>query len=210
MGTYDTDKMEPGKILTCAKSELSNLTWYDEFHKNAGVKYLNDLGMDINYNKHYAHGIEFRILDALPMSDLEEVLRFIVYLADFSLEYKLENPLKSSLWHRIALKCVHDGKGYYMDVPDQNELFKVFKINHTSKEPLSAVEILDIIKSKLKAKYKDAQCARLMINEDHTSIEENTVITTSPTIAPISNTTDANLFVITLPPIKEVLNQLNH
>jgi hypothetical protein len=203
MGTYDTDKMEPGKILTCPKSELSNLTWYDEFHKNAGVKYLNDLGMDINYNKHYAHGIEFRILDALPISDLEDILRFIVYLADFSLEYKIENPLKSALWHRVALKCVHDGKGYYMDVPDQNELFKVFKINHISKEPLTAVEMLDIIKSKLKAKYKDAQCARLMINDDHTPIEENTVITKSPPIAPIPNTTDATLFVVTLPPIKE-------
>jgi hypothetical protein len=195
MGTYDTDKMEPGKILTQPKSELSNLGWYDEFHKTAGVKYLNDLGMDINYNKHYAHGIEFRILDALPTSDLTDVLNLVVYLADFSLANQIENPTKSALWHRIALNCVRDGKGYYVDVSDQNELYKTFKVNRVSKEPLPASEILDIITSNLRAKYKDGLCVRLMI--DGKPYEEPSI--TSTTIIP----PPSNVFVLTLPPIKE-------
>jgi hypothetical protein len=196
MGTYDTDKMEPGKILTQPKSELSNLGWYDEFHKAAGVKYLNDLGMDINYNKHYAHGIEFRILDALPISDLDTILKIIVYLADFSLEHKIENPTKSPLWHQLALNCVRDGKGYYVDVSDQNELYKIFKLNHASKEPLPASEILDIITSKLRAKYKDGLCVRLMI--DGKPYESPTLITNS-----VSTTPNNNVFVLSLIPIKE-------
>lgn len=193
LGTYDTDKMEKGKILTRHKSELSNkLSWYDEFHKRVSLKYLDELGMDINFNKHFAHGIEFRILDALPIRDLEEVLKFIIYLADFSLENNVSNPINTSLWNRLALNCVHDGKGYYMDVSDQNELFKIFKINYISKEPLQAVDILDILINSLKIKYKDGLCVSLMINCDNSIL--NPVHTQQHLLT---------LFVLTLPTIKE-------
>ena len=58
-------------------------------------KYLDELGLDINFNKHYAHGIEFRILESIPYGQLEDVLKTIVYLADFSLENDVPNPTKN-------------------------------------------------------------------------------------------------------------------
>lgn len=193
LGTYDTDKMEQGKILTRNKSQISsNLSWYDEFHKKVSLKYLDELGMDINFNKHFAHGIEFRILDALPVSDLEKVLTFIVYLADFSLENTLSNPMNNALWHKLALNCVHNGKGYYIDVSDQNELFKVFKVNYSSKEPLLAIDILDILINSVKIKYKDGLCVRLMINGDNSALKPVHI----PQPLPDS-------FILKLPTIKE-------
>jgi hypothetical protein len=188
LGTYDTDKMEQGKILTRDKSQIENLTWYEEFHKHVSFKYLDELGMDINFNKHFAHGIEFRILDALPISDLEEILKLVVYLSDFSLENTVCNPTKTSLWNKLAFNCVHNGKGYYIDVPDQHELLKVFKIDHSSKEPLPASEILNILTNHLKIKYKDGLCTRLMIKEDISALP-----TATPTPLPISD-----LFIINL------------
>ena len=47
-------------------------------------KLLDDLGMDINFNKHFCHGLEFRIFDSIPINDIKEILTLLVYLADFS------------------------------------------------------------------------------------------------------------------------------
>jgi hypothetical protein len=164
LGTFDTDKMEVGKILTKERSKLSDLEWYDEFHKIADYKYLKELGMDINFNKHFCHGIEFRILESIPIDDLTDILHLLVYLADFSLDTNMENPKKSNLWNRIALECVHNGKGYYMDVTDQNELYKIFNITELAKEPLAVCEVLQLISNNLHNVYKSGKCARCMIN----------------------------------------------
>ena len=101
--------------------------------------------MDLNFNKHYCHGLELRLLDSIPTNDIKDILHTLVYLADFSLINEVENPKQSKVWHRIAENCVHNGKGYFMDVTDQNELYKLFKIEHWAKEPLSVVEVYDLI-----------------------------------------------------------------
>jgi|688.fasta_scaffold75444_3 hypothetical protein len=164
LGTFDTDKMEVGKILTRGRNELTDLNWYEEFHKVADYKYLNELGMDINFNKHFCHGIEFRILESIPIEDLSDILHFLVYLADFSLEISIDNPRKSDLWQKIALECVHNGRGYFMDVSDQNELYKTFNILELAKEPLAVCEVLHLISNELHNKYKNGNCAKCMIN----------------------------------------------
>jgi hypothetical protein len=162
LGTYNTDKMPTGKILTAPKKELENIEWYDSFHKNVDYKYLDELGLDINFNKHYAHGIEFRILESIPYGQLEDVLKTIVYLADFSLENDVPNPTKNKIWHTIAENCVHNGKGYHMDVQEQNELFRIFQISQFPKEPIRADEVYDIIAQHL-TKYRDNICSKCMI-----------------------------------------------
>jgi hypothetical protein len=164
LGTFDTDKMEIGKILTRPRSEMTNLDWYEEFHKVADYKYLNELGMDINFNKHFCHGIEFRILESIPIDDLSNIMHLLVYLCDFSLEIILENPIKSQLWHKLALECVHNGKGYCMDVSDQNELYKIFNMVELAKEPLAVCEVLHLISNDLHNKYKNSKCAKCMID----------------------------------------------
>ena len=163
LGTFDTDKMPIGKILTQKRELLENLDWYESFHKNTDYKFLDELGLDINFNKHYCHGLEFRILDSLPINELEDIITLIVYLADLSLDIELQNPLKTKLWHRITENCVQNGRGYLMDVSDQNELFNLFNVVHISKEPLPTSDILSIITSQLAVIYKDGICVRYMI-----------------------------------------------
>jgi hypothetical protein len=193
LGTYDTDKMEVGKILTTSRDKLSDIDWYEEFHKKVDYKFLNELGMDLNFNKHYCHGLELRLLDSIPTNDIKDILHTLVYLADFSLSNEIENPKKSKLWHRIAENCVHNGKGYFIDVTDQNELYKLFKIEHWAKEPLSVAEVYDLISIHLSREFENSECAKYMIQG---IMEEKPIVITDisdihpiiePVIAPITN-----------------------
>jgi hypothetical protein len=195
LGTYDTDTMPQGKILTVKRDTLQDIDWYESLHKKVDYKFLNDLGMDLNFNKHFCHGLEFRILESLPISDLNEILRLIVHLADFSLNNEVTNPKKSKLWHRIAENCVHNGKGYFMDVPDQNELFQLFNLMHLSKEPVQATDVLELISQHLYETYKNGVCVNYMINGKKVNNENNPVneIVLKPTIR--------------LSPIKEFVNE---
>lgn len=166
VGTYDTDKMPVGKILTVKRDELEDIDWYKLFHTKVDYKFLDHLGMDLNFNKHFCHGLEFRILESLPIQDLEDILILIVHLADFSLNKQIMNPKKSKLWHIITENCVYNGKGYLMDVCNQNELFNLFDLNYLSKEPLSAIEVLGLITQHLYSKYKNGVCVKYMIKGD--------------------------------------------
>jgi hypothetical protein len=158
--------MPIGKILTAKKDTLENIDWYNSFHTKTDYDFLNELGMDINFNKHFCHGLEFRILESLPMNQLQNILILIVHLADFSLNKELENPKKSDLWHRITENCVHNGKGYLMDVSDQNELFQYFNLVYLSKEPQPAVDVLELITEHLYKTFKNGTCVSCMINGD--------------------------------------------
>lgn len=172
LGTYDTDKMEVGKILTKKRSLLENIDWYESYHEKVDYKFLDELGMDINFNKHYCHGIEFRILESIPINQLEDILESLILLADFSLEINVENPKKSSFWHKITENCVHNGKGYYMDVSDQNELFGIFHLPYLSKEPVPAPEVFDIIIQHMRILYENGKCVSCMIKGEEYK-EEN-------------------------------------
>ena len=176
LGTYDTETMESGKILTREREYLKDIDWYSSFHTKTDYKFLDALGMDINFNKHFCHGLEFRIFESLPYTDLHDILELLVYLADFSLDKQVDNPKKSPLWHKIAENCVHNGKGYYMDVSDQNDLYELFGLLDYAKEPLTAPEVLDIIIEHIHDTYKDGLCVKCMILGEQMN---------TPTVAPL-------------------------
>lgn len=163
LGTFDTDSMPSGKILNVPKDSLKNIQWYESFYKNVEYKMLNELGLDINFNKHYCHGIEFRILDSLPIPVVKEVLTLIVYLADFSLTKNIESPSSNKVWHTIAEHCVHYGKGYMIDVFEQNTLYTLFGISYLSKEPAPILDVFETITEYLYDTYKDSICVNYMI-----------------------------------------------
>jgi hypothetical protein len=177
LGTFDTDMMTIGKILTINRNELENIDWYESFHKKTDYKFLDKLGLDINFNKHFSHGLELRFFESMPISDVKDILLLLIYLADFSLDVELINPKKTKLWHNITEKCVHNGKGYYMDASDQNELYYLFKIPYIAKEPLQITEVLDIITSSLIKTYKNGKCVQCMIYpEINQNISTNAII----------------------------------
>ncbi len=176
LGTYDTDKMEVGKILTKPRQLLKDIDWYKSFHEKTDYKFLAQIGMDINFNKHYSHGLEFRIFDSIPVSDIHDILVFLIHLADFSLDKDVSNPKKSPMWHRIVENCVHNGKGYQMDVLDQNELYNMFSLYELSKEPLLVTDVLDIIVKNITQKYTNGMCVKYMIKGERVVLPKLTVI----------------------------------
>ena len=141
IGTYDTDKMESGKILTSPISKHScnalDYWWFTNFYKNNAYKLLDEVGYDINFNKHYNHVIEIRFFDhILDDKDILESFEFIIYLMDHILNNKeqdktnsLQNPIKDPIWNNIALNAMIHGKNYNLTQDEINVYNKIFDIN---------------------------------------------------------------------------------
>jgi len=60
LGTYDTNRMDRGKILQIPRSSAGPLPWYDWLHARSMYAPLDVIGLDINFNKHWSHGLELR------------------------------------------------------------------------------------------------------------------------------------------------------
>lgn len=164
LGTYDTDTMEEGVLLTKKRADLTDLDWYDAFHRYANYIPFQDMGLDLNFHKYDGHGLEIRFLESMPAPQLEDILLFLPYLADCALSTPLPNPKKSPTWHRLAEHCVHLGKGYRVDVSVQHELFSLFGTTYLSKEPLLVQEVFHIIKEDLIARFQKGRCVSCMIH----------------------------------------------
>ena len=123
LGTYDTDKMKRGKILMKYVDEIefskNDYWWFHQYYKENGYQKLNEIGMDINFNKHYNHGIEIRFLDHLSdEKDIAETFEFLIYLMDFVLEsdwiLSYENPGNSCVWNGLLLNVMKQGQNYVL------------------------------------------------------------------------------------------------
>ena len=119
LGTYNTDTMIKGKLLTVPLNTIicnnTDYWWFHEFYKNNAYVKLNEIGVDINYNKHYNHGIELRFFEHIKdHSQLFESFEFIIYLMDYILENDyintLENPIINKIWNQVVLKMIVYGK----------------------------------------------------------------------------------------------------
>jgi hypothetical protein len=123
LGTYDTDAMNCGKILTRYLDEIefskNEYWWFHQYYKENGYVKLDEIGMDINFNKHYNHGIEIRFLDHLSdEKDIAETFEFLIYLMDFALEsdwiLSYENPGTSCLWNGLLVNVMKQGQNYVL------------------------------------------------------------------------------------------------
>jgi len=128
IGTYDSDKMLKGKILTIPISNFDNNKnwWYNRFHENSVYNKLKEIGLDINFNKHYNHGIELRFFDYIADNNLlNESFEFIIYLIDYILENdnKIPNPIYLDLWNNIVYKSINNGKNALLNY-DEIEFFE--------------------------------------------------------------------------------------
>ena len=90
IGTYDTDTMIKGKLVTVPtyNTKIGNeeYGWYKKYYENCAYNKLNELGYDINFNKHFNHGVEIRFFDHInDINMIEEVLEFLVYLGDYAI-----------------------------------------------------------------------------------------------------------------------------
>jgi len=113
IGTYDTNYMKTGKILqesvdniVVAKEEWG---WYNRYYQTCGYNRLDKLGMDINFNKHYNHGVEIRFFDFIPHEKYEELCKFIQWLTIISSKKQFANPIYSRDWNDMVICSLTEG-----------------------------------------------------------------------------------------------------
>lgn len=167
IGSYDTQKMKTGKILTLDVKDISgtetSFWWYKQYHKDSAYTPLFKIGMDINFRKHYNHGIELRCLDWFPEDRLNELMEFLIYGAEAALlHHPASEPIMSESWNSLVLGVLQEGKDHR--IPDTSLALyekilgiELLGIDH------SVETAYKIILCELKRRYKNGAVAKLML-----------------------------------------------
>lgn len=111
VGTYDTETMKKGKLLLI-ENKKGEHAWYDTIYENPNSVYnrLQMIGVDINYQKHWNHGLELRIFDWFPEEELDPLFRLIIWMCDESCKAGvLPNPKSSKEWNSLLARVILDG-----------------------------------------------------------------------------------------------------
>jgi hypothetical protein len=129
IGTYDTDIMLEGKQLTTKLEPYKPYFWYKRYHKNSNYTMLDEIGYDINYHKHYNHGIEIRFLDYISdQKMLKESREMIIHLMDYVLDInEIDNPIINPVWNDIMIHVMENGKDYIMSREEKLQYELIFK-----------------------------------------------------------------------------------
>jgi hypothetical protein len=184
IGTYDTDKMERGKILTKPLSELSVNTipswWYNRFYEDNAYVKLDEIGMDINFNKHFNHGIELRFFDHIDDANkIKESFEFIIYLMDFILDSdqinRQFNPILNPIWNNITYNMIIHGKEYILN-PEEIDLYnKLFGIQLQGTTLVQVYfEIFKVLKDKYHniGKFSQFTLETEVVSQDNDTLPE--------------------------------------
>ncbi len=141
LGTFDTETMTPGKLLQIPRV---NFPWYDWLRSRTEYAPLKHVGLDINFNKHGAHGLEIRCFDQMPYDQLETLLRYFILSMDTSLHLQTcTNPVKHPVWISAAGTALLEGKGWMLTVEEQDCFCKQFGIcDWLAKEPISVIDFV--------------------------------------------------------------------
>jgi len=155
IGTYNTDTMKRGKLLVDNLNNFEVCTeeygWYRRYYEYCGYEKLDKIGYDINFNKHFNHGVEVRFFEhQVNPERLKEIGNFLIHLGDYALENEIkENPIKSEEWNDLVLDCMRYGRNTKIKTDIFNKLF-----NKTFIET-NIVSLFYEIYNYLETKYKN-------------------------------------------------------
>ena len=165
LGTFDTTMMLVGKINQVQKSELGPLPWYERLYARTAYVPLDVIGLDINYNKHWAHGLELRFLDQLPMESLRVVMEQVVVLMDVALEKEaIPDPRVNERWHSMAESALYNGIYWNVLPEEMGALCGALRLVESPKEPLSVDDALAWIFDRLEDR-KGYCCTHMLRGE---------------------------------------------
>jgi hypothetical protein len=162
LGTYDTEKMPTGKILQIPRKE-EQYPWYKWLYERTCYKSIDKIGMDINFNKHGAHGLELRFFDQMSYNNLEEILHGLVLVMDCALQIKkVADPKQCLAWQEAAGQALLEGQGWSVSIEQIEYLMKAFHIfDFVPKEPMNVVDVLKLFFGALSS--KKGKCWELMV-----------------------------------------------
>jgi hypothetical protein len=230
IGTFNTDLMESGKILTKPIDTLVmnklDFWWYKRIHglgltngltnesSNITSAYskLGDIGLDINFNKHWNHGIEIRFLDYINDKKLvQECFEFIIYLMDFSLANeklfdKITNPIINESWNNLVYMIFIHGINLNLNEHDKSIYELLFSIKIKSTNIVDVYyEIFEYLKKKFNKEFIESNDELVKANKINKLIVPSGLFsslvlenkqTQSEIINPITNSTP-DIFALT-------------
>jgi hypothetical protein len=166
VGTFDTETMTAGKILQMPRGPLP---WYDWLAERTGYARLDYIGLDLNYNKHWSHGLEIRIFDQMPMADLRLLLEEVVILCDVARarvaatrgdgRRAVADPRRSLAWQAAAGSALLEGADWRVE-PEYVNAFCGGEMEH--KEPISVGDAHRLVMEALRAEGGDRYCWQVM------------------------------------------------
>lgn len=164
VGTFDTDTMPEGKLLTLPRDATAAAGadgWYERIYSRETCAYERQaaLGLDINYRKHWNHGLELRIFDWFPEALLADTLRLLVWMCDESLAAgTISNPTHISAWHRVVADAIWFGRDATVAVDDIQLFGRALRIPALKEcgEPMTLGTIYDVIWDTWKATWNCA------------------------------------------------------
>lgn len=171
IGTFDTETMMSGKYLQI-QNKPGMFPWYDELYEETHYQKQDLIGLDLNFNKHYAHGLELRFFDQLSYENLESILNHLVVLCDIAMHLKtIENPTKSIVWIKSAKESLLNGSNWIVDVSYINAIYQACGLKISIKEPLSQYNSMQFLMNHLET-IGDGYCKKVM---KQTNYNENTI-----------------------------------
>jgi len=164
IGTYDVENMPEGKIMTLPVHEVAGNTleywWYTLYHETSGYLPLEHIGMDINYRKHYNHGIELRFFDWFPESKLEELITFIVYVCEAALERDEPGAAAfSKTWNLFVVGILVEGVAFELTDEITALYERILGIQLLGRR-MNVTEAFESIFKELKRKYRGGECVK--------------------------------------------------
>jgi hypothetical protein len=112
------------------------------------------MGYDVNFNKHYNHGVEIRFFDHIADdAKINNVLEDLIYLGDWSLENEIsDNPIKSAIWNGLVVKCMIQGKNTQLSFEELDLYSVIFRTKFWNQDICSLYD--EIIESACSTKGK--------------------------------------------------------
>jgi hypothetical protein len=174
VGTFDTETMTPGKILQIPRPAVP---WYDWLLERTGYTRLEFVGLDLNYNKHWSHGLEIRIFDQMPTAALRGVLEQMVVLCDVARTRVagagrgvggrvVADPRQCRAWQEAAGSALLEGGGWRVGPEYVNAFCDAIGVGsrlEDRKEPMTVPAALEAVMSALRAGSGDGYCQRVML-----------------------------------------------
>ena len=168
VGTYDVKKMQKGKYLTedidKIRGHENSYWWYRRYHQKSGYVPLTRIGMDINYRKHYNHGIELRFFDWFPEEKLQELIELLIYVADASLINRNEpsEPILSETWNDIVIGVLQEGQSFRLTPTMMATYERILGLQLFGLD-MNVRELYTHLVESYKKKFAMGMCARMML-----------------------------------------------
>lgn len=167
IGTYDVEKMPEGKIMTLPLKEIAgsqtDFWWYNIYHQISGYIALEQIGMDINYKKHYNHGIELRFFDWFPEGKLYKLITELVYICEVALDRdETGTAALSKTWNLFVIGVLKEGGKFKLtdEIAAIYERILGVALLGTRR---TVTEAFEYIFKELKRKYKGGECVKRLL-----------------------------------------------